>query len=194
MRLRSLTLVLLSALLALILASGAALAATDVIGKLPKAHGPAVVTTCGQSPGALMVKMLGNMVKFPIEEQGLLTGDQAKKYKAVFVTMGTSLKGMGAAGIDIDAEVKRVNAVIAQARKAGALIIGTQLEGPSRRTDSTDELSNKTVSSQADLLIIRRDVNSDGFFTKKAKERGIPIVLVDQALEVKDVLKTLFSL
>jgi hypothetical protein len=194
MKVRSLVLTLVIALLCLFLASGAALASVEVIGKLPKAHSPAIVTTCGQSPGALMIKMLGNMVKLPIEEQGLLTADQAKKYKTVFITMGTSLKGMGAAGIDIDAEVKRVNAIIAQAKKSGALIIGTQLEGPSRRTDETDERSNQTVTSHADLLIIRRDVNHDGFFTKKAKEKGIPIVLVDQAMEAKDVLKTLFSL
>lgn len=194
MKVRSLVLTLVIALLCLFLASGAALASVEVIGKLPKAHSPAVVTTCGQSPGALMIKMLGNMVKLPIEEQGLLTADQAKKYKTVFITMGTSLKGMGAAGIDIDAEVKRINAIIAQAKKSGALIIGTQLEGPSRRTDETDELSNKTVTSQADLIIIRKDINGDGFFTKQAKAKGVPIVLVDQAIEAKDVLKTLFGL
>lgn len=178
-----------------------AAAGVEVIGKLPKAQGPVVVTTLGQSPGALMVKMLCGLVKLPCDEKAMLTAEelqaaQKKKetaYKTLFITMGTSLKGMGAAGIDVDQEAKRINALIVAARKAGLKVVGTQLEGPSRRTDETDEKSIRTVAPQSDLLIIRRDVNWDGYFTKTAKDKGIPIILVTQAMDVKEVFKLLFQ-
>lgn len=179
-----------------------AAAGVEVIGKLPKAQGPVVVTTLGQSPGALMVKMLCGLVKLPCDEKAMLTAEelqaaQKKKetaYKTLFITMGTSLKGMGAAGIDINAEVKRVQALINTANKLGITIIGTQLEGPSRRVDETDEWSIKTVTPQSDVLLIRKDVNFDGYFTKVGKEKGIPVVLVGQAMDATQVLKMLFSL
>lgn len=194
------------ALLGVVLAVGAAVAAPAIPGvdlpdKLPKLRGPAVATTMGQSPGALMVKMLCDLAKVSCKEESLLTAEEfqaalKKKgtaYGTLFVTMGTSLKGMGAAGIDVDQEAKRVNALIAAARKAGVTVVGVQLEGPSRRTDETDEKSIRTITPQSDLLLIRRDVNWDGLFTKTAKDKGIPIVLVTQAMDAKEVLKLLFQ-
>lgn len=177
-------------------------AGVEIPAKLPKAHGPAVVTTLGQSPGALMIKMLCGLVKLPCEEKALYTADELQAAlkkkdtapKALFITMGTSLKGMGAAGIDIDAEVKRVQGLIAVARKAGLLVIGTQLEGPSRRVDETDERSVKAVAPQSDVLLIRKDVNFDGYFTKTSKEKGIPLIQVGQAMDATHALKALFGL
>lgn len=195
------------AVLSLALAAGPALAAQSIPGvqmpaKLPKAHGPAVATTMGQSPGSLMVKMLADLVKLRCDERSLITAGEfqaalKKKdtaYKALFITMGTSLKGMGAAGIDVDQEAKRVSALIAAAKKAGVLVIGTQLEGPTRRVDETDEKSIRTVAPHADLLLIRKDVDFDGYFAKLSKEKGIPLILVNQAMDAKEVLKVLFSL
>ena len=82
-----------------------------------KPEAPAIVTTCGQSPGALMVKLLFKRAKIECEQNDALTADDLKdgKYKTLIITTGTSLKGMGAAGTDIDAEVKRIQAVIAEA-------------------------------------------------------------------------------
>ncbi|HHY46780.1 MAG TPA: hypothetical protein GX506_05700 [Firmicutes bacterium] len=170
--------------------------------KLPKAEPPVVVTTLGQSPGALMVRMLCNSVKLKCDEKDLLTAEEllaaSKKkdtaYKTLIITMGTSLKGMGAAGIDIESEVKRVQAVIDTARKLGILIIGAQIEGPSRRVDEYDEKSIRTVTPQSDLLIIRKDINKDGYFSNTAKEKHIPIVFITQAMDLTHVLKVLFSL
>lgn len=176
-------------------------AAVTLPAKMPKASGPAVVTSLGQTPGALMVKMLCDQIKVKATEDVLYTASQltaASKKKAtapktLFVTMGTSLKGMGAAGVDLDSEVKRVTELVATAHKLGMLVVGTQIEGLSRRTDQSDERSNKTVCSLADMLIIRKEVDNDGFFSKVAKDRKIPIAFVDSPLETTNVLMPLFG-
>ena len=53
-------------------------------------------------------------------------------YSSVIITMGASLKGMGAAGISIDDELARTSKLIEEARRQGIIIIGAHIEGIKR--------------------------------------------------------------
>ena len=168
---------------------------------LPKVELPLVVTTCGQSPGALMIWVLSKQIKLPCDREDLLTAEHLKAkaaegnpYKTLIITTGTSMKGMGAAGVDIDFEVARIEAVIEEAKKEGILIIGAHIEGMARRVDATDAASIATVIPESKLLLIREDSNEDGYFTKAAEEQGIPIITFKETLDLTDVFKKLFSM
>ena len=168
---------------------------------IPKVELPLVVTTCGQSPGALMVWVLSKQIKLPCDRDDLLTAEHLKAkaeegnpYKTLIITTGTSMKGMGAAGVDIDFETARIEAVIEEAKKEGILIIGAHIEGMARRVDATDAASIATVIPQSKLLLIREDSNEDGYFTKAAEEQGIPIITFKETLDLTDVFKQLFNL
>ena len=168
---------------------------------LPELTAPIIVTTCGQSPGALMVKLICDQEGIACEEMDLLTADELlaecpediKDFAGVlFVTTGTSLKGMGAAGIDVDSEVARCIALIAAARDLEMIIIVGQIEGPNRRTDEYDEVSIRAMSPLADLLITRSDINEDGYFTNLAEELEIPQIFIDETLDLQFLLPLLF--
>jgi hypothetical protein len=168
---------------------------------VPELKPPIVVTTCGQSPGAMMVKLICDTVGIPCVEANLLTAEELAAMcagptppKVLFITTGTSLKGMGAAGVDVDSEVKRCLVLIAKARELGLVIIVGQIEGPSRRTDEYDEKSIRAMTPEADLLITRSDVNQDGYFTKIAEEKGIPQIFINQTLDLQKLLPLLFKL
>lgn len=168
---------------------------------LPKVELPLVVTTCGQSPGALMVWVLCKQIKLPCDRADLLKAEDLKSkaeegnpYKTLIITTGTSMKGMGAAGVDIDFEVARIEAIIEEAKKEGILIIGAHIEGMARRVDATDAASIATVIPESKLLLIREDGNEDGYFTKAAEEQGIPIITFKETLDLTDVFKKLFSM
>ena len=168
---------------------------------LPTAQLPVIITTCGQSPGALLVKVLCDKNKILAEQNELLKAEalaakakEGKPYKTLIITMGTSLKGMGAAGIDIDLEIKRMNALINEAKKQKMLIIGAHIEGKSRRADETDTASINAVAPHSSLLIIRNDGNEDGLFSKIAEKQGIPLVGIKETLDLGDVLKRLFKM
>jgi len=168
---------------------------------IPKVELPLVVTTCGQSPGALMIWVLSKQIKLPCDREDLLTAehlkakaDKGNPYKTLIITTGTSMKGMGAAGVDIDYEVARIKAVIDEAKKEGILIIGAHIEGMARRVDATDAASIATVTPESKLLLIREDSNEDGYFTKAAEEQGIPIITFKETLDLTDVFKKLFNL
>ena len=158
---------------------------------IPKVELPLVVTTCGQSPGALMIWVLCKQIKLPCDRADLLKVEDLKSkteegnpYKTLIITTGTSLKGMGAAGVDIYYEIKRIKAIIEEAKKEGMLIIGAHIEGMARRVDETDALSIATVIPESNLLLIREDGNEDGYFTKAAEEQGIPIITFKETLDL----------
>lgn len=169
--------------------------------EIPTVETPLVVTTCGQSPGALMIWVLSKQIKLPCDREDLLTAEDLKAkaeegnpYKTLIITTGTSMKGMGAAGVDIDYEVARIEAIIEEAKKEGILIIGAHIEGMARRVDATDAVSIATVIPESKLLLIREDSNEDGYFTKAAEEQGIPIITFKETLDLTDVFKQLFNL
>jgi hypothetical protein len=168
---------------------------------IPKVELPLVVTTCGQSPGALMVWVLCKQIKLPCDRADLLKVEDLKSkaeegnpYKTLIITTGTSLKGMGAAGVDIDYEVARIKAVIEEAKREGILIIGAHIEGMARRVDATDAASIALVIPESNLLLVREDSNEDGYFTKAAEELDIPIITFKETLDLTDVFKKLFSM
>ncbi|MBA7592741.1 hypothetical protein ES708_34935 [subsurface metagenome] len=168
---------------------------------IPKTELPLVVTTCGQSPGALMVWVLSKQIKLPCDRNDLLTAedlkakaDEGNPYKTLIITTGTSMKGMGAAGVDIDYEVGRIEAIIEEAKKQGILIIGAHIEGMARRVDATDAASIATVIPESKLLLIREDGNEDDYFTIAAEKQGIPIITFKETLNLIDIFKQLFNL
>jgi len=169
--------------------------------EIPKVELPLIVTTCGQSPGALMVWVLCKQIKLPCDRADLLKvedlkakAEEGNPYKTLIITTGTSMKGMGAAGVDIDFEVARIKAIIEEAKKEGILIIGAHIEGMARRVDATDAASIATVIPQSNLLLVREDSNEDGYFTKAAEELGIPIITFKETLDLTGVFNKLFGM
>jgi hypothetical protein len=184
--------------------AGAAVAQDDARGfeipeGLPDLRPPIVVTTCGQSPGALMVDVICDMIGLSCDQADVLTAEELADgcsedlcYGVLFVTTGTSLKGMGAAGVDIDYEIVRCTALIEAAKELGMVIIVGQIEGPSRRVDKYDDQSIQAMSPLADLLITRADVNEDSYFTDLAEEYGIPQIFIEDAIDLEILLPILF--
>lgn len=170
--------------------------------KLPPLVAPIIVTTCGQSPGALMFKLECDVVGIACTENDLLTVTELQAQcdpaqptqwvKVLVITTGTSLKGMGAAGVDVDSEVARCIALIEEAKKQGITVIVAQIEGPGRRVDEYDEKTIASLSPLADLLITRADINGDGYFTNLATEKGIPQIFINETLDLEVLLPLLF--
>lgn len=153
--------------------------------------GPYLVTSCGQSPGAVMVNMVATQENLTSTNDNGLTADKfsAGDYKTLIVTTGTSMKGMGAAGTDVNAEIDRCVELIQAAKEAGLTIVGAHVEGMARRTDSSDAASIDAVMELADVILVIEDSDSDGFFTKYAEDNSKPLIKVKDALDIASVMK-----
>ena len=167
---------------------------------------PVLLTSCGQSPGPARVKFFLSRLKLEHEFLEQATAEDlvdrqkaGKPVKALIIVTGASLKGMGAAGVSIDDELARTEALIAEARRQGITIIGAHVEGMSRRAqgaepgDNSDELSIDAVCPKSDLMIVRQDGNEDRRFSIISENQDIPLILFEKNMELGDVLERLFS-
>ena len=171
-----------------------------------KAELPVLVTSCGQSIGPTTIKVVLQRLKLAYEIDPLATPEtlQAKAkagtpYKSLIITMGASLKGMGAAGIEIDDELARATALIAEAKKQGIKVIGAHIEGMKRRSqgaaagDTTDEQSIDAVAPHSAILLVLKDGNSDGRFTVISEAKKIPLVEFEKTVDLIPALEKLFT-
>ncbi len=158
----------------------------------PKSSPPVLIASCGQSTAPDTLNAIFRKVAVPYDVVGAATPKDlaAKPYKTLIITMGASLKGMGAAGVSIDDELKRTRELIDAARKAKIKIIGAHIEGMSRRSqgaeagDTTDEQSIDLVAPNSDLLFVRKDGNSDNRFTIIATAKKIPMIEFEKNLQM----------
>ena len=165
---------------------------TAVSSEVPTIEPPVIVTTCGQSPGAVMVKMsLMQAQIVPVENNNTITASElkGKGYKTLIVTTGTSGKGMGAAGTNINKEIARCKEVITAAKEEGMVVITAHVEGMARRTDSADQQPIDEIMPLGDVMLVVAESDSDGYFTKLAQEYGKPLIIAKDALEIGKKLK-----
>lgn len=131
------------------------------------------------------VEIHSDMDKFP----------SGTPYKTVMFAIGASLKGMGASGLTIEDEEKRLKEVIDYCKKNDIFIIALHVGGLSKRgaPRGDNERMIDAVAPYADYIIAVKDSNKDGRFTNIAKEKGIPFTEVEYALGVVDILKKAFQ-
>jgi len=169
---------------------------------------PVLITSIGQSAGAAQAKILAMKagLDFVYEQRASL--DDLEGMKTLIVVMGASGKGLGAAGVDIDAEIEWATELFDRAQELEIAIIAMHVEGSARRGPMSDQI-NTTFAPRANYLIVKgaateeeaanlnineeANGNLDGFFTTSAAENEIPITFVAKTLDVVVVLEDLFS-
>lgn len=158
-----------------------------------KLQGPFVMTTCGQSTGSVMFHMVAMQAgKTSVDEHQLLERDMdsvAAGAKTLVITTGTSGKGMGAAGTDVDDEIERCTAVAEKAKSMGMLVVCAHVEGMSRRTDANDQASIDAILPLADVIVCVKDSDSDGLFSDYAESHNIPIIIVEDTLGLGEYME-----
>ena len=149
---------------------------------------PVAITSCGQSPDAYTVSLLSRRAKIEHAFDNVLGPDGLRGVKTVVIVTGGSAKGLGEAGIDEKAELARVAKLLAKAKELGVKVLAVHVGGESRRGPLSDKFIDP-VTAQADFVLVTEDGNKDGAFTKAAKARNIPIVVVRQVAEVGPALR-----
>jgi hypothetical protein len=166
-----------------------------------KAEVPILLTSCGQSPGVGMISVILRKVGVAYDLAPLAAPAdlKVKPYKTLIIVMGASLKGMGAAGIAIEDELKRASTLIDEARKLKIKIIGAHVEGMKRRAqgaeagDTTDEQTIDTVAVKSDILLVWKDGNGDGRFTAIAAAKNLPLIEFEKQLDMVKEFEKIFK-
>jgi hypothetical protein len=81
---------------------------------------------------------------------------------------------------------------MAKAKELGVKVLAVHVGGESRRGPLSDKFIDPVVA-KADFVLVTEDGNKDGAFTKAAKTRSLPIVIVKQVADVGPALKAVIK-
>ena len=163
-----------------------------IYGQEFKAEQPVLITSAGQSSDVLMGKILAGKARLDFLFNKTAQVASLDSVKSIIIVSGGSVKGMGAAGIDKDQELKRVKSLLTVAKKSQQPIIGMHLGGKSRRGSLSDEF-NRIVAENSSYLIVVKEGDEDGFFTGIAKEKKFVCEHVDNIVSVQQSLERIFG-
>ena len=192
--------------LALILAVSPALSREHgAAAQSPTFGSPAFIASVGQSAGAQQARVLATRAGLEFTFEARPASELLEGHETLVVVLGASTKGLGAAGVDIDAEIAWATGLFEKARELGMSIVAMHIEGGTRRGPSSDRI-NTAFAPMVDYLIVKgaspdqawaeaeeADGNADGLFTQIAAENGIGITYIAKTLEAVDALKELFG-
>ncbi len=118
-----------------------------------------------------------------------LTAAEVEEGAVVFMVIGTSGKGLGAAGTDLNGEKARANAFVA---KENITLLVFHVGGLDRRGDTTDPII-EIVCPKANLLLVVNTANNDGKFSKIAKDNNVDLYLFSKTSKMESAINTLLD-
>lgn len=154
--------------------------------------GDVVLTPFGQSPDAMMVKVVLKKLGVDGRLEKMLQADGLAGEEMLITVVAGSSKGLGEAGIDKDAEIERMQAVAEAAEAAGTKMLVMHIGGKGRRGTLTDLFIEEAVP-MADALIVVEGGDYDGLFTRLAGEAGVEMVSAPSVRETTEPLKAVLE-
>ena len=134
-----------------------------------------VLTPFGQSPDAMMVKVVLKKLKVDGRLEKVLQADGLQSEKVLIAVVAGSSKGLGAAGIDKDAEIARMKEVVKAAKANGTKVLVMHIGGKGRRGKLTDIFIVEAVP-MADKMIVVEGGDYDGLFSELSQEAGVEML------------------
>jgi len=177
---------------AIVIGGCVAMATPPIAAAQEKPKAPVLVTSLGQSLDGFQVQLAVRRAGIAYKYDPRAEVDQLGEAKTLFLAVGASLKGFGEAGITIADELARAEHLLDAAKTRGTFIVVLHIGGEERR----DALSNQLielVAPRSHRLIIRRDSDEDGLFARIAKAGHIPLVVIENVLDLKQPLAELLA-
>ena len=152
---------------------------------------PALITSAGQSADVSMAELLCKKAGVMATVLPMAGAGDLKDIKTLIIVAGFSSKGLGAAGVSREEEMKRVEEIIRAANKGSIPILVMHIGGTARRGGQSDDF-NKAAAEAADCMVVVKKGDEDGLFSAIASEREIPLYLVDKMSAAVEPLQKLF--
>jgi hypothetical protein len=153
---------------------------------------PFIITSAGQSADVQIAAVLAKRAGLNYELIKLATAKDLENAKTLAIVVGASLKGLGAAGLDMDKERARVAGLVAEAQKKNIPLLCLHLGGQDRRGQQTDDLISE-ILPLAKMAIVVKSGNHDGIFTKICQSKNIPLVEVEKTADTVTELQKAFK-
>lgn len=153
---------------------------------------PILLTSVGQSADVEMVKAMIENIGLDYAYNNLATSDDIGEAKTLILAVGGSSKGLGAAGIDADGELERVNELVSAAKEKGLNVLAVHIGGEARRGELSDKFIAPSFES-ANYGIVVEAGDTDGLMAGIASEKGIGLEKITSITDTAGVLEKLFQ-
>jgi len=153
---------------------------------------PILITSAGQSADVKLAKLLAKKQELNAETKLMAKDADLSGVKTLIIVPGFSSKGLGAAGISQEDEIKRVKALIKKANTLNIPIIMMHLGGVARRGGQSDDFCKISAENSKNMIVVKQG-NEDDFFTKIAKAKKIPIKEVNRISDAAVPMGELFK-
>ena len=175
------------------------------------------LTTCGQADTETIRNVIYNMVdpdeefvniievgatkaegKVNIQEDNNLNTTQVSlggdKTPVVLLVLGTSVKGLGAAGTDVDKESQRATEFANLAKEGKIILVCMHVGGTARRGEMSDPVIRAALPG-ATMVVVTADGNTDSLFTTLSTENNVAKFFeLSKLRELAPYLKALFGI
>ncbi len=152
---------------------------------------PLLITSAGQSAEVQLAAVLAKRATLDYTLSKLATAQELHGNKTLVLSLGASLKGLGAAGLDVAQEKGRVEELLAAARKLEVPVICMHLGGEARRGQLTDDFIS-TFLPHAKMAIVVKSGNKDGLFSTLCEQNNITLIEVERAVDALQPLGEIF--
>ncbi len=169
---------------------------------------PFLLTSAGQGPGSKQLRLLINLSKaFTLEKDFFLEDEPLPRlaeidnpivgepYTVLVMVIGTTDKGLGASGITIEDEINNLKEVIAKAQSKNLPIVAVSIEQDKRKpgipTNGNERIID-LVCPVSEWMVVLKANNTDGRFTEISQKYGIPLTIVDSAMDFSNLCKEIF--
>jgi len=153
---------------------------------------PVLITSCGQSADVVIAKVMAKKAGLDFKFRKAAQIKHLKDIKTLIIVAGGSSKGLGAAGIDVDDEIKRIKELQQEAVKKSIKIILMHVGGKGRRGPMSDKLI-KASAEKASAIIVVKGGNHDNLFSKMAEKKDIELTQIEKSRKLKALFKKLFN-
>lgn len=154
---------------------------------------PLLITSAGQSAEVQLAMVLAKKAGLSYTLSKTATEKELEGMKTLVLVIGASLKGLGAAGLDMNKEKERVESLLKGAKTRGIPLLCLHLGGEQRRGALSDELI-KAFLPAARMALVVKSGNKDGLFTTICSQHRIPLVEVERTIQAAEPLKRAFKL
>ena len=151
-----------------------------------------VLTPFGQSPDAMMIKVVLKKLGVDGRLEKLLQADDLQEEKVLITVVAGSSKGLGEAGIDKDVEITRVKELAEAARAKGMKVLVMHIGGKGRRGTLTDLFIVEAVPL-ADKLIVVEGGDYDGLFTGLVEGTDLEVLPAKSVRETSEPLQQVLT-
>lgn len=160
-------------------------------GNWPRFEPPLLITSAGQSADVQIAGVLAKRAGLDAILSKAATEAELENVRTLVLVIGVSMKGLGAAGLDLDQETSRVNSLVDAARNQNIPLLCLHLGGEARRGNLSDQLLT-AILPFARMAIVVKSGNKDGFFTRICEEETVPLLELERTVDAIESLKSLF--